>query len=121
LIPFAAFEKDITRARGRRVYAGKDGLSYAAARRHKVSTVKPVRSLPTTNNITQRERETARSKFNSRFIRRFGVCSGLQCRRRAGGDAAQLNAKGGRAYDKTHTLQMGLGWRRARATLRTTW
>ena len=54
-------------------------LPSAAASRHKVSTVKP-----TTNNMTQRERDTAPSKFNSRFIRRFGVCvrsSGLQCRR----------------------------------------
>ena len=49
-------------------------LPSAAASQHKVSTVKP-----TTNkfNMTQRERETAPSKFNSRFIRRFGVCSGL--------------------------------------------
>ena len=73
-------------------------LPSAAASRHKAPTVKP-----TTNNMTQRERETALSKFNSRFIRRFGVCvrsSGLQCRRHSSSTNA-TEAEDGRSASVT--------------------
>jgi hypothetical protein len=53
--------------------------------------------------MTQRERETALSKFNSRFIRRFGVCvrsSGLQCRRHSSSTNA-TEAEDGRSASVT--------------------